>query len=112
VSLEAKLVETEYVWRWTTRIETQEGSGSPIHFEQSQLGGAVLSAKRLQRMAADFVPVLSEEGRLRRRAFELMDGKRSLEEVARRLAKEFPQRFPDWQRALTYAGTISQEYSR
>jgi type I protein arginine methyltransferase len=113
VSLEAKLVENDYVWRWTTRIESLEGSGDPrIHFEQSQLAGEMLSAAQLHRMAADYVPHLSEEGCLRRRAFELMDGKVSLEEIARQLATEFPQRLPRWEQALTYASALSQKYSR
>jgi protein arginine N-methyltransferase 1 len=113
VSLEAKLVENDYVWRWTTCIEPLEGSGDPrIHFEQSQLTGEVLSPAQLHRIAADYVPHLSKEGRLRRRTFELMDGKVSLEEIARQLATEFPQHFPRWEQALTYAGAISQEYSR
>jgi protein arginine N-methyltransferase 1 len=113
VSLEAKLVGNDYVWRWTTRIEPLAGSSAvPLHFEQSQLAGAVLSPKLLRKVAADYIPQLSEEGLLRRRTFELIDGKLPLEEIARRLAKEFPQRFPDWQRALSYAGTISQEFSR
>lgn len=111
-SLEAKLVESEYVWRWNTRIEAREGPGSPVHFEQSQLGGAVLSASKLHRMAADFLPILSEEGRLRRRVLELMDGQLSLEGIAQRLAKEFPQRFSGWQQALSYAAAVSQEYCR
>jgi len=113
VSLEAKLVENDYVWRWTTRIEPlAESSAVPLHFEQSQLAGAVLSPKLLCKIAADYIPQLSEEGLLRRRTFELIDGKLPLEEIARRLAKEFPRRFPDWQRALSYAGTISKEFSR
>jgi type I protein arginine methyltransferase len=113
VCLAAKLVESDYVWRWTTRIEPLEGSGgSPIHFEQSQLNGTVLSTTKLHKLAADYIPQLSEEGRLRRRTFELMDGRVSLEEIARRLAAEFPQRFPSWQQALSYAGAVSQEYSR
>jgi type I protein arginine methyltransferase len=112
-SLEAKLVEGDYVWRWTTRIESPEGSSGPrINFEQSQLAGEVLSAEQLRRMAADYVPHLSEHGRLRRRSFELMDGKVSLEEIAHRLAIEFPQRFPSWHQALSYVGLISQEYCR
>jgi len=54
VSLEAKLVENDYVWRWATRIEPFAGSSaSPLHFEQSQLAGAVLSPKKLHRSAAD-----------------------------------------------------------
>lgn len=113
VSVEAKLVEDDYIWRWTTRIEPLAGSSAtPIRFEQSQLAGAVLSPKQLHRIAADHIPRLSEEGLLRRRAFELMDGKATLEGIARKLAAEFPQRFPSWQQALSYAGLISQEFSR
>jgi hypothetical protein len=93
VSLETKLVEHDYVWRWSTRVEPLEGSGSPlIHFEQSQLPGEVLSSAQLHRLAADYVPHLSEEGHLRHRTLELMDGKVSLEEIARRLAAEFPRK--------------------
>lgn len=111
-SLEAKLVESEYVWRWASHIEAPNRSGSPIHFDQSQLGSAVLSATRLHRMAADFVPVLSEDGRLRCRVLELMDGKLSLDQIAQLLTKEFPRRFPAWQQALSYAAAVSQEYCR
>ena len=113
VSLEAKLVENDYVWRWATLIEPLAGSGaSPIQYEQSQLAGAVLSAAQLRKLGADHIPQLSEEGILRRRTLELMDGKLSLQDIAHELAKEFPQRFCDWRQALTYAGTVSQEYSR
>jgi type I protein arginine methyltransferase len=113
VSLEAKLVENDYVWRWTTRIEPLAGSSAPPNrFEQSQLAGAVLSPKQLHKLAADHIPRLSDEGLLRRRAFELMDGKSALEQIARQLAAEFPKRFSSWQQALSYAGLISQEFSR
>jgi protein arginine N-methyltransferase 1 len=113
MGLEAKLVEEDYVWRWTTRVLPVEGpKASPLQFEQSELGGAVLSPKQLHRSAADHIPQLSEEGLLRRRTFELMDGRASLEEIAHKLAAEFPQRFSSWKEALSCAGVISQEYSR
>ena len=113
VSLEAKLVENDYVWRWTTRIEPLGKSNvSPIRFEQSQLAGAVLSPTQLRKVAADYIPQLSEEGLLRRRTLELMDGNLSIEEIARRLASEFPLRFANKKQALSYAGLVSQEFSR
>jgi type I protein arginine methyltransferase len=112
VSLEAKLVEQDYVWRWTTCIEPREGSGATvIRFEQSQLAGEVLSPEQLHKKAADYIPHLSEEGRLRQRTFELMDGKVTLEEIAHHLATEFPRRFSRWEDALSYVGVISQDYS-
>jgi len=53
--LEAKLMEDDYVWRWTTHIEPlRDTHASPIHFEQSQLAGAVLSAAKLHRRATDY----------------------------------------------------------
>lgn len=113
VTLEARLVENDYVWRWTTRIELLDGSSAPpIHFPQSQLAGTVMSPKQLHKLAADHVPWLSDEGLLKRRTFELIDGKATLEEIARKLAAEFPTRFSSWQQALSYAGLISQEFSR
>ena len=92
---------------------TALGSGtSLIHFDQSQFAGAVLSGAQLCKIAADYIPRLSEEGILRRRTFELMDGRASLEEIAHKLAAEFPKRFSSWQEALSHAGVVSQEYSR
>jgi hypothetical protein len=41
-----------------------------------------------------------------------MDGNAALEAIARHLAAEFPQRFTHWHKALSYAGAISQEFSR
>jgi hypothetical protein len=57
-------------------------------------------------------PAFGVAGRLDRRAFELMDGKASLEDIAHRLTTEFPERFARWEEALSYVGIISQEYSR
>src|SRR5438034_11474921 len=80
----ARLTENEYLWRWTTRIEPPSGSStSPVDFDQSQFAGALLSAAQLRKIAADYIPELSDEGILRRRTFELMD--RSEE---RRVGKE------------------------
>ena len=110
--IQAKLIENDYVWRWATRIQPANGGqDSAICFEQSQLQGAVLSAATLHRQASDYVPHLSADGLLHRRTLELMDGAVPLEEIARRLAVEFPGRFARWQQALSYAGAVSQKFS-
>jgi hypothetical protein len=112
VDLEAKLLDKDYFWRWTTQIATLEKPGEiAARFEQSQLQGTILSPAKLRKAGSDYVPRLSEEGIVHRRALELMEGKASLEEVARQLAIEFPARFSHWHKALSYAGALSQEYS-
>jgi len=110
VKLEANLVGDDYSWRWTTDIELPNGTGGPrIHFEQSSLQGEVISLETLQKRASVYVPQLSEEVRIRRRTLEMIDGRASLEDIARQLVAEFPSRFARWQQALSYAGTVSEE---
>ena len=110
VKLEASFIGDDYFWQWTTDIEPPNSTGSPrIHFEQSSLRGEVISLGSLQKRASVHVPQLSEEGRIRRRTLEIIDGQSSLEDIARRLSAEFPSRFSQWQQALSYAGDITQE---
>jgi protein arginine N-methyltransferase 1 len=113
VDLQAKLLERDYFWRWTTHVKSAHAPVETLaHFDQSQLQGTMLSPAKLRRSASDFVPRLSENGRMQLSALELMDGKASLEEVARRLTTEFPQRFSHWHQALTYASALSREHSQ
>lgn len=112
VDLLAKLLERDYFWRWTTKIGSVENPDKIItQFDQSRLKGSVMSPAALQRGASSFVPRISEAGRVQQRALELMDGIASLEEIAKRLAAEFPSRFPAWKFALSYTGVLSKDYS-
>jgi protein arginine N-methyltransferase 1 len=112
VELEAKLLENDYFWRWTTRIESAEKAGEiVVRFGQSQLQGAVLSLAKLHKSASDFVPQLSTEGLVRRRTLELMDGRTSLEGIARLLTAEFPERFTKWKHAIPFAAAVSRDNS-
>jgi protein arginine N-methyltransferase 1 len=113
VHLQAKLMEEDYFWRWVSRIKSAGQAGEiAAEFDQSILQGAVLSPAKLLKRSSKYIPQLSEEGLLRRRALELMDGRDSLEKIARRLTSEFPERFARWEQALTFAGAISNENSR
>jgi protein arginine N-methyltransferase 1 len=113
VDLQANLLEKDYFWRWVTRIEFAARPGEiATQFDQSQLKGAMLSLEKLGKTASTYIPQLSEEGLLRRRVLDLMVGRSSLEEIARQLTIEFPERFARWQQALSFAGGVSAENSR
>lgn len=112
VQLEAKLVSDEYAWRWATQIQgVNAADGVRDKFEQSTMAGAVLSPNRLRKVASDFVPQLSDEGVLDRKILEMMDGRATLEEIARSLAADYPERFPRWHDAMKSAGALSKKYS-
>jgi protein arginine N-methyltransferase 1 len=113
VELLAKLLERDYFWSWSTKIVSMESPEKIItQFDQSRLHGSLMSPAALQRGASTFVPRISEMGHIQQRTLELMNGSASLEEIAKRLAAEFPSRFPVWQHALSFAGAISRELSR
>ena len=113
VNLEARLVENNYVWRRRTSIESCERPGEIVaHFDQSELDAVVMSPAKLRKAASDHIPQLSEDGMLDRRILELMDGQATLEEIARRLADEFPKKFPRWQAAMSCVGAVSRKYGR
>jgi protein arginine N-methyltransferase 1 len=113
IELHAKLLEQDYTWRWKTRIAPAGDSSEPrFSFDQSDLQGMLLSPASLRKAASDYVPALSDDGALHARTLALMNGRRSLEEIARQLCAEFPERFPGWRQALSYAGALSQKLSR
>jgi type I protein arginine methyltransferase len=112
VQLEARLSGDDYVWRWNTQVVGIDAPNAiRDQFEQSTLAGAVLSPKKLQKIASTFVPRLSEEGLLDRKILEMMDGRATLEQIAKHLAAENPQRFARRQDALTTAAALSRKYS-
>jgi protein arginine N-methyltransferase 1 len=113
VELEAKLKESDYFWRWSSQVKSPNASHEILaRFDQSTLAGSIFSPARLRKAASGYVPQLSDEGQLDRRVLELMDGKTTLEKIARRLAAEYPQRFARWQDALASASALSRKYSR
>lgn len=107
VDFAATLVGDEYVWQWTTAIE---GAGGPVRFEQSTFQGAPLSPPRLHKRAAAYVPGLGDDGHVARFVLARMDGRATLEAIARELHAAFPERFKDWRDALTRVGDLAVEY--
>jgi protein arginine N-methyltransferase 1 len=113
VQLEAKLTGDDYAWRWTTQVKAASPGGETRdQFDQSTMAGAVLSPTQLRKLASDFVPKLSEDGLLDRKIMEMMDGKATLEEIAKQLTAENPKQFPSWHDALVKASALSRKYSR
>lgn len=112
VKLEAKLMERDYLWRWSSQIDPVNGTGAAICFDQSEFGGAVFSPPKLHQTASNWAPRLSEEGRIRLRTLELMNGSATLQEISARLELEFPQHFDGGEKALAYVRTVSQEFGQ
>ncbi len=109
VSLNAQLVNGDYVWSWNTRISRQ---GRAIAaFKQSTFYGTPLAATSLRKRAADYAPLRNEDGDIDLLALSLI-GTDSLEAIAGRVAHAFPGRFRDWRQALGRVGDLSVKYAK
>jgi protein arginine N-methyltransferase 1 len=106
---QARLVGDDYCWVWKMQVRGA-GEAPKAAFTQSTFMGAH-SADALRRQAADHVPALNGDGRIDQRILQLMGEGRTLEDIARAAAEEFPLRFPRWQDALARAAQLSVKYS-
>jgi protein arginine N-methyltransferase 1 len=110
LSLKADLVSGDYVWRWDTSVFT--GSQCRASFTQSTLYGIPLSAEQLLKRSSGYKPTLTEAGHVRSLIMELMTADNSLEEIARRVAEQFAERYPDWKFALDDVTLVSLEFGK
>ena len=109
-TLRADLEGHDYSMSWSTRIEDGARKRRKAQFAQSSFFAAPLSPERLRKLAATHVPELNDDGRIDTLGLEMMGEGRSLDEIAQRLARQFPERFQRWEDALTRAGELSARY--
>ena len=113
VKFRAVLVGEDYVWSWKTHV-LEQGLSDRVkaRFDQSTLWSIPLSAAELHKRSASHVPSLNEDGSIVSVTLELMRLSMPLGEIARRVSEQFPSRFPNWQRALTYVSDLSERYGQ
>jgi protein arginine N-methyltransferase 1 len=113
VAVGADLVGDNYVWRWRTRVNAPgEPPRQKAAFNQSTFHGEVFSPAQLRRREGGHVPVLDAAGQADGYLLSLMDGQRSLSEIARRVAERHPDQFPRLEDALGRAGELAVKYGR
>lgn len=113
VEIRADHVGEDYIWSWNTEIRGRDVQ-KPVKaaFRQSQLSSAPFSRDWLRKAAAAFVPAPNTEADIDRTILELFHAGISLEDISRRVAERFPERFPEWRKALTRVGEMSVRYSQ
>jgi type I protein arginine methyltransferase len=111
VTIHANLVGKDYIWRWETEIAGGDG-GKKVHFRQSTFEGTNVSSRTLRRHAIDHIPVLTAEGEAQRFLLGAMDGKASLEEIAKRAAERFPEVYSSQEQAFERVSELSRAFSR
>jgi protein arginine N-methyltransferase 1 len=86
LTIDARLVEGEYLWRWKTTIVG--GTGSHVSFDQSNLGGSPLHASRLRRHASSYVASPWAGKEIEIEILRRIDGRRSNHDIAIEVADQ------------------------
>jgi protein arginine N-methyltransferase 1 len=109
IGLKAEPVKNEYIWRWTTTHLSQAGEEKKI-FEQSTFHANPISRESLKKTEKTYRPQLSDSGKADRLSLELMDGKKTLWEIAELLRGRFPVLFPTARAAFDRVARLSSRY--
>jgi protein arginine N-methyltransferase 1 len=110
VELHADLVGGAYIWRWETKFSGRAGQPGSC-FRQSTFESAQYSYEALRRKASGFVPSLTELGVAQRWILQAVDGKTTLEEIARAAVGHFPKVFRNLDEAIRTAAELSEKFS-
>ena len=111
VSIEARHVGDEYVWRWDSEVFSDDSPTPTARFQQSTFYGQPLAPARLAKGAAAQAAVLNEDGQVEHFILESMDGSSANQEIARRLMDRFPRRFSEFKDALGRVGSVARRFA-
>lgn len=112
VSLEANLVIEDYVWCSDTVVRDKGGSWTKAKFHQSTFLGVPLAPAEMRKREASFFPVPNTRCEIDRYVMNLMDGRAPLGDIAKKVARQFPDSFPTAEHALIRVSKLSLKYSQ
>ena len=110
VQVTARLVDGAYVWGWNSSIRRAGASKPEESFRQSSFGATIISPESLRTRAADFTPPALEAHEVDRLCLSLVDGKRTLAEIASQIRSRFPEQFANASEALNHVVKLTNRY--
>lgn len=113
LELKCNLAGGNYIWQWNTTVfDRNSPDRIKAEFKQSSFENQFSSFEKLRKRASNYLPYINQEGEMIKQLLLKMDGKSSLEELAKSLAKDFPDEYPTWREAIGWVGNLSVKYSR
>jgi type I protein arginine methyltransferase len=107
--LEARNVAEHAAWRWSVQVRRGE---TDLGGEQRWFLGLPLpTTDQLARRRADHVPQAEAALALKREVLNLVDGRRTLEQIAQLLTDGHPDRFARWEEALGMVSGVIESAS-
>ena len=109
-TVKANLIDGSYVWSWTSRLFRGTAVKPELTLRQSSFLSQVISPDKLRRHADSHVPSSTTAHAIDQLGLSLIDGKRSLGEIALTLREHFPEQFKDNAAALNHIAKLAGRY--
>jgi protein arginine N-methyltransferase 1 len=109
-TIKANLIDGSYVWSWTSRLFRGDAAKPELTMRQSSFLAQVMSPESLSRRADSHVPAATTAHAIDQLGLSLIDGKRSLGEIALTLREHFPEQFKDNAAALNHIAKLAGRY--
>ena len=109
-TVKANLIDGSYIWSWTSRLFRGDAAKPELTMRQSSFLSQVMSPESLSRHADSHVPAATTSHAIDQLGLSLIDGKRSLGEIALTLREHFPEQFKDNAAALNHIAKLAGRY--
>ena len=110
IKLRANLVGDNYVWSWISNVLRGDAGRPELTYRQSTFGSRVLPPAKLARAAPTFVPQPTSDQAVDRLCLSLVDGQRSLGDIADAVTRAFPDQFGSSADALDHVSIVAGRY--
>ena len=111
LNVHANLVEDQYQWRWHTRIQSGEDPQAiKADFKQSTDLDKTMESARLHERILNFRPARNKAGEIDHFILGEMDGRQTIDQIARGAQSKYPLRFKTQREAQLYVNDLSQDY--
>jgi type I protein arginine methyltransferase len=110
VRFRARHLDGTYVWTWDSALYRGGRNSAETQYAQSSFLSKVMSARSLRTRASDYVPPQRPSQDVDLLCLSLIDGRRTLQEIATELSSKFPETFPSLQKALDHATRLASRY--
>ena len=112
LTVQADLVDDQYLWRWHTRIQSGDNPQAiKANFEQSTDLDNTMESAVLHKRILNFKPARSKEGEIDLFILGEMDGSNTIDQIASQAQAKYPLRFKTNREAQLYVNGLSQDFS-
>jgi protein arginine N-methyltransferase 1 len=111
LDIQAKYIRDQYAWNWNTLIQSGDNPRTiKANFEQSSDFEIVPESAELHKSIQIFRPSRGEAGEIVHFILGMMDGRESINKIARQARAKFPSRFKSLREAQFYVNELSHDF--